>query len=58
VIEAHDFLSLIYLPPEPRLEIYNEFEDIIGNGNVTLKFKPGTFVKTLNINQLGMITNK
>lgn len=57
VIQSHNFLSLIYLPPEPRLEIYNEFGDIISNGNITLKFKPGTFTKTLNINQLGMITN-
>ncbi|HRZ29760.1 MAG TPA: prepilin-type N-terminal cleavage/methylation domain-containing protein [Candidatus Paceibacterota bacterium] len=58
IISDSDFEILLYLPPEPRLEIYNEFEDLIGNGNITLKFSPGSFSRTVNINQLGMITNK
>lgn len=58
IISAADFETLLYLPPEPRLEIYNEFSDLVPNGNITLKFKPGSFSRTVNINQLGMITNK
>ena len=57
-IKDTNALYLIYLPPEPRLEIYDEFNNKINEGNILIANESNKFSKTLNINQLGVISIK
>jgi hypothetical protein len=58
IMKNVDILTLLYLPPEPRLEIYNVFDNLVNEGNISLTTESGNFVKTLNINQAGTLSNK
>jgi hypothetical protein len=53
-----DINMLMYLPPEPRLEIYSEYDNLADNGSISLTTTSGNFVKTLTINQAGRISTK
>ena len=58
VMKDVDVNMLMYLPPEPRLEIYSEYDNLADNGSISLTTTSGNFVKTLTINQAGRISTK
>lgn len=53
-----DISSIVYLPPEPRVEIYDKFGNRVNEGNISVTTDTGSFVKTLTINQAGTISTK
>ncbi|MDD3808230.1 MAG: hypothetical protein PHG49_01565 [Candidatus Pacebacteria bacterium] len=53
-----DISSIVYLPPEPRIEIYDKFGNRVNEGNISVTTDTGSFVKTLTINQAGTISTK
>ncbi len=58
VIKEFDINMLMYLPPEPRLEIYDEYDNLANDGLISLTTVAGNFVKSISINQAGMISTK
>ncbi len=55
VIKGTDMSFVMYLPPEPRVEIYDLNSNLVNEGKVVLSSQNGSYSKTLNINQLGRI---
>ncbi len=55
VIKGTDIDLVMFLPPEPRVEIYDLNSNLTNEGKVVLTSQNGTYSKTLNINQLGKI---
>jgi len=54
-MQSTDMSLVMYLPPEPRVEIYDSYGNQINEGKVVLASKTGNFSKTLIINQLGRV---
>jgi type II secretory pathway pseudopilin PulG len=58
LFEDVDISAIVYLPPEPRVEIYDKFGNRVDEGNISVTTDAGNFVKTLTINQAGTISTK
>jgi hypothetical protein len=54
-IKNTDINYVMYLPPEPRVEIYDSYNNIVDTGKIVLTSQNGSYSKTLTINQLGRI---
>ncbi len=54
-IKDFNFSTLIYLPPEPRVYMYEDGYLLSGEGEVVLGEISGSYKKIININQAGNI---
>jgi type II secretory pathway pseudopilin PulG len=54
-IKGTNMSYVMYFPPEPRVEIYDIYNNRANEGNVVLSARNGNFSKTLTINQLGRV---
>jgi len=55
IVKSTDISFVMYLPPEPRVELYDVYGNQVKEGKVVLASKVGNFSKTLTINQLGRV---
>lgn len=47
---------IMYFPPEPRIEIYDLFNNIVSNGSISITSENSNYIKTLNVNEAGTIS--